>query len=120
MMMESTSNYYDAYTNDLDNTNSQTPYYQYDSNSSLQTIHDELEENKSILKDNIEKITHRDQLILDIQEKSEDVSESATLFKKQSTKLKNSEWYRAYTCEIILVCIIVIIIIILSTVLFKK
>jgi vesicle-associated membrane protein 4 len=109
----STTIYYEPY-----NTNQ--PYTEYNSNSSLQTIHDELEESKDLLKDNIEKITHRDQLIINIEEKSENLSESSQLFKAKSSKLKRHEWFRAYMCEIILVFVIVIIIIILLVVLFKK
>jgi len=109
----STTIYYEPY-----NTNQ--PYIEYNSNSSLQTIQDDLEESKDLLKDNIEKITHRDQLIINIEEKSKDLSDSSHLFKAKSSKLKRHEWYRAYMCEIILVFVIVIIIIILLIVLFKK
>ena len=47
MENNSTTIYYEPYNNDQ-------PYTEYNSNSSLQTIQDDLEESKDLLKDNIE------------------------------------------------------------------
>lgn len=96
------------------------PYSHYESSSTLASIQDELEENKDLVKENIEKIIHRDQLILNIEEQSENLSENSNLFKTKSTKLANKVWYQAYMCELILIAITIIIIIILLSVLLRK
>lgn len=96
------------------------PYQKYDSDSSIASLRENLEESKDVLKDNIEKITHRDQLILNIDEKSELLSENSNIFKKRSIRLNRLSWVQAHMCEIILVFIILIIIIILIVVLNKK
>lgn len=96
------------------------PYQKYTSESSLETIQDNLEESKEVLRDNIEKITHRDQLILNLDEKSDLLYNNSNTFRSRSIKLNRLSKLNAYMCEIILVTIIIIIIIILIVVLNNK
>lgn len=112
-----TSAYYDTHS-------IQEPYELYDSdisdNSTIVSIKEELDESTNLLKNNIKKVTDRDQFISSIEEKTNQLIDNSTQFKTRSMHLQNKSCIQAYFCEMILVSISIIIIISLIIVITNK
>jgi hypothetical protein len=115
-----TSTYYDT----QDHYTTQEPYELYDSdnsnNSTIISIRGDLDESTRLLKNNIKKVTDRDQLINSIESKTDDLMEHSNIFKRKSRQLQSRSCIQAYFCELILLFISLIIIITLIVVISKK
>lgn len=115
-----TSTYYDT----QDHYTTQEPYELYDSdnsnNSTIISIREDLDESTRLLKNNIKKVTDRDQLISSIENKTDDLMQHSKIFKRNSRKLKSRSCIQAYLCELILLSISIIIIITLILLISKK
>lgn len=85
-------------------------YKKFNSSSTIESLQDDLDETASILKSNLSKLNDRENVIIDIGNKSEHLVINAKKFKNRSTSLKNKSFFQAYMCEIFLVIIVVIII----------
>ena len=62
--------------------------------SKLKQVQAETDVVLNIVRDNVEKVLERDVKLLDIEEKSEALSESAFIFQRNSRKLKNQMWWK--------------------------
>ena len=104
----------------------QEPYELYDSDNSdnnmttIISLQDDLDKSTQLLRNNIKKVTDRDQLINSIQDKTDDLLDHSQIFKKKSNRLQRRSCIQAYFCELILLFILITIIIILIVVLSNK
>lgn len=103
------------------------PYELYDSdtsiastNSTIINLKEDLNESTQLLKNNIKKVTDRDQFINSIEEKTNMLINNSQNFKTKSNKLRRKSCIQSYFCEIILVGIAISIIISLIIVITKE
>jgi len=78
----------------------------------LSTVHNQLDEVKGIMVQNIDKVLERGNRIEVLMEAADDLGTSADHFRMKSTKLKNAMWRRNLALLCVLVAIIVVVVIV--------
>ena len=76
----------------------------------MDKLNSDINETKSLLQKNCDKIIERDNNLSDIDAKAAALNLSSTHFKKNSTKLKNKLWWNEKMIPIIILFLLIIII----------
>lgn len=89
---------------------------QYSSNNVYRDINNDLEDSIDIMRNNIHKITERENKLTDIDEKAENLLDGSIKFNSQATKLKY-KMITKYVCNFLAILLLIIFIITLITIL---
>lgn len=90
-------------------------YYSHNPNADkLNKLKGEVDEVKSVMVHNIEKVLERGERIELLVDKTENLSQNAFKFKKSSTQLKRSMWLKNVKLILVIICIILVCILCLS------
>jgi len=89
----------------------QMDYYSSNPNADkINRVKGEIDEVKSVMVTNIEKVLERGERIELLVDRTENLNQAAFKFKKQSTSLKNAMWWKNIKIMIILIFVIVVIV----------
>ena len=81
---------YQANTDFKHSIESQLQRANSDSNNKIAQVSKQLDDIKGVMIDNIDKVLEREELIVDLMDKSENLSSNAEQFHRKSRKLKNA------------------------------
>ncbi|KAI8843255.1 hypothetical protein HDU78_008900 [Chytriomyces hyalinus] len=92
------------------------------SNSKVNTVQKQVDEVVNLMTDNIAKVVQRGENLEQLQNKTDDLQQSAMQFKKGASAVRKEMWWKDMKMKMILggVLGVIVIIIILSVVLTKK
>ena len=75
-----------------------------------QKIQNEVNEVVGIMQDNIEKVMERGEKIEVLQDKTDDLQNSATKFKKGANRVRKAMWWKDMKLKLIIVVVIIVIV----------
>jgi hypothetical protein len=88
--------------------------------TSPESLQLQVKEVTTIMKKNLEKVLDRDDTLLNLEEKSQNLKENSTKFETTARKLKRKMWWKNIKFMIILISIILILILILTLIIWSR